>query len=563
MKLPRSLSRRSRRTRGDHAAPRFGGRAFAGDAIKVIRWPAILLLAAALASMVALDTSDDEADSATGPVERTIAAVVGSPDSLASTWYCSAGSIVEGGVGDHVVILANPSDLDALISMTIVPVLAPQPITLDLGTGDADGDGGAPTTDDLADTVGQAPQAVVLDTVRHPAVVQPHSVQRIRLADVEGVGGEFAAVLVESDLGDLVVEHELTGPTGSSTAPCASSSSKEWFFAAGTTRKGVREYLSIYNPFPGDAVVDITLAVDGVLRSPRAYDGLVVPSGAVVPVDLSAVVTLFDSVAAKVSARTGRVVVDRLVSADGTEGPVGLSVAPGAASAAATWVLPGGLASGPTAIAIYNPSPTDDAIVDVELRPEAALSVIVEPIGVTVRPGRTELVVVADGAEMITTGRVVDASGRLAGDAPFWLAVRRLSGADVVVERLVIADTTSASSTAAAPATSVAATTHMFTSGTGIGGFAVAHPARDRLALIEITVAAGGELFSIAPIELGASDRRILDFESLGIPPNALVMVETSEPVYVERRIETQSGWAWSPVLPQVTSLVELEIPFG
>ena len=77
--------------------------------------------------------------------------------------------------------------------------------------------------------------------------------------------------------------------------------------------------------------------------------------------------------------------LDRLLLADGSEGPLGLSVSTGSASPAPTWVLAGGTTGSPTAISVYNPS-TEDAIVDVELRPEAASTVTAEPIGDTTRP---------------------------------------------------------------------------------------------------------------------------------------------------------------------------------
>lgn len=579
------IRRRRRTPRVPPARAASTTRAWAAS--QVIRWPAILLFAAAIAAMAAVETGADGTSSGATPADGSAASTVGDADALASAWYCAAGSIVEGGVGDHVVILANAGNAEADVTLTIVPVLAPEPIEIDLdgATDDATADDG--TTDDgstddgstddatteaddpgdpldtIDDSIGRTPQAVLLDVVDESVVVPAHSIVRVRLADVEGVGGEFAAALVESDLGDLLVEHQISGPAGDAIAPCASSSSANWYFGAGTTRKGSQQYLAVFNPFPGDAVVDITLTVDGVRRSPRAYDGLVVPSGAVVPVDISNVVTLFDSVAATVSARTGRIVVDRLLVFDGSEGPAGLSVSTGLADPAGVWALPGGVADAPTAIVVYNPSENVEAVVDVELHPVTAADMVVEPVGVTVRPGHAEIVVLDEGAERITTGRVVDGSDRITDGTPFWVAVRQVRGGPVVVERLVVADAGSGWAAAASPATSVSATRHLFTTGSGGGAIAIAHPATDRIALADLTVHVDGEVFSVETIELSPGDRIVVDFAAFGIPPDALVVLDTSEPVVVERRVDVDAGSAWSPVAAQGTGMRALQIPFG
>lgn len=517
---------------------------------RVVRWPAILLLAAAIVLMVVVDTDgngdvpDDEA-----LLERPLVPTAGRAESLSSTWYCAAGTIVEGGFADHTLVIANPSPVEAQVELTSFAVLAPQPITIDL------------ESDDVAGDVGLVPpEAVALGSTQASVQVAPRSVLRIRLAD-QGVGGEHAAVLVESNVGDMVVEHIVAGRAGSSMAPCASSSAQEWHFAGGTTRKDAREVISIFNPFPGDAVVDLSFIADGANRSPQVYSGLVVPSGTVLPVDISDVVTLFDIVSADLSVRTGRVVADRLVVVDGSEGVAGLSVAPGSIAPAALWVLAANPASGGVdAVVITNPSETE-AIVDVEIRldlPEFNGSV--EPVGLTIRPGRTEVVVLSPGAELVSGGRVVDASDRILDDVGYWVTVRSSGSTPVVVDHLVVAPTAYAMS----PGLPVAATSHVMTTGDGGGEIVVVNPAPDRIAQLELRLMREGQEFIVVTSEVPQSSRLVIDLESLGIGADGLLLVDTSEPVLIERRLALGANGSFAATaIPVAGTTSSPVVPLG
>ncbi|MFV2039428.1 MAG: DUF5719 family protein, partial [Acidimicrobiales bacterium] len=361
---------------------------------RVVRWPAAALLAALVAVMLVVDSGSDGGEVSGLEIERAVVPTAGSAESLSSTWYCAAGTIVEGGPADHELIIGNPSSRVAVVDLTVFSVLAPTPIEVNLET---DAEIGA----ELALT---PPEAVDLGSVTDTLTVDPRSVMRIRVGDLEGVGGEHAAVLVESNVGDMLVEHIVTGDVGTGAAPCASSSASSWYFPAGSTRKGAREILSIFNPFPGDAVVDMTFVTEAGSRSPQIYDGLVVPSGTVLPVDITGVVTLFDLVSADIQVRTGRVITERLLLFDGSEGPGGLSVTVGTPLASTVWVMPSSAPSGSVdAIVIHNPSSDEEARVDVEVHLDVPeFNGTVEPIEVTVRPGRTETVVLSGDAGLVS-----------------------------------------------------------------------------------------------------------------------------------------------------------------
>jgi hypothetical protein len=521
---------------------------------RVVRWPAVLLLAAAIVLMVVVDTDGtDDLDGNEALLERPLVPTAGRAESLSSTWYCAAGTIVEGGFADHTLVVANPSSVEAQVELTAFAVLAPQPITIDLESDNV-----------IADVGLVPPEAVALGPTRSTVQVAPRSVERIRLAD-QGVGGEHAAVLVESNVGDMVVEHIVAGIAGASMAPCASSSAQEWHFAAGTTRKDAREVISIFNPFPGDAVIDMSFVADGTNRAPQIYGGLVVPSGTVLPVDISDVVTLFDVVSTDLSVRTGRVVVDRLVVVDGSEGAGGLSVAPGSIAPSGLWVLAANPAPGGVdAVVITNPSETE-AIVDVEIRldlPE--FNGTVEPVGLTIRPGRTEVVVLSPGANLVSAGRVVDASDRILDDVGYWVTVRSSSATPVVVDHLVAAASPTPTAYAVSPALPVAATRHVMTTGDGGGEIVVVNPASDRIAQLELRLMSDGQEFMVLVGEVPQASRLVVDLEALGIGADGLLLVDTSEPVLIERRLALgTSGSFATPAIPVVGTTSSPIIPLG
>lgn len=522
---------------------------------KVVRWPAILLLAAAVVVM-AVVTGDPPAQNTLVTAERPVVPTAGSASSLSGTWYCAAGTIAPDGFADHELVVSNPSSGPARVQLTVFPVLAPAPIEINLD------ESGTVTTD----VVLSPPEAVVLDPVSVTLDVLGRSVSRTRLADLAGVAGEQAAVLVESDVGSVVVEHVLSGPDGVGAAPCASTAAGSWYFAGGTTRKGAREILSIFNPFPGDAVLDLTFTTDEGPRTPQIYDGLVVPSGSVLPVDITNVVTLFDSVSAALQVRTGRIVTDRLLLLDGSEGPMGLSVGIGSPQPATTWVFPSMAPPGVTdGIVIHNPSTTDEALVDVEIYldlPE--FNGRVEPVGLKIRPGRTETVALSPGAELLSSGRVTDASGRILAGVGYWAAVRVLNEVPVVADHISMAPSGATAPTSASPGAPVAATQHLVSTLSGNGEVVVVNPAADRIAVLDLRVFADGQEFAIETAEVDRQARLVLDFASLGVPADALLQITSTEPIYAERRAvagDTGSVTSQTIVAAGTTSRPELPLP--
>src|SRR5690606_37684469 len=162
------------------------------------------------------------------------------PGSLGSTWYCASGTAAGTDEGDaeQVVSMANASDDVVQGRLTVYP-----------------NEG---------------------DPVTRPVEVPARDRVTVRVSDV--VQAKYASVLAEFDGGEVAVQHELSGPTGRSVGACASSPAATWYFPNATTRPGARLLLTLFNPFPHDAVVDIVLEAEDGTRTPQAYQGLVVPA---------------------------------------------------------------------------------------------------------------------------------------------------------------------------------------------------------------------------------------------------------------------------------------------
>ena len=321
---------------------------------------------------------------------------------MSSTWYCAAGSATGATSGDgagpaeEVVIVSNVSDTDSSGTLTIYPQ-------------------------------GAAPKPVAISVVAH-------SRAEVRISDQ--VKAAWAGVLVEATGGELTVAHELTGPTGRSISDCASTPSAQWYFPSGTTRAGSEMWLALFNPFPGEATVDVAFDTEEGARTPGDFEGIVVPGGSVVvkrvgqAVDddgsTKSPVSLREHVATTVSVRSGRIVAEQIQSLVGREGGTkGLTATVGATAAAPVWMFPMGAPAGVDAaesVTVFNPGGADiDVLVQVQLD-DPATNGTVEPFAVSVPAHRFAFV-------------DVSADERVQKGVPHWIVVRTPDGSDVVAER--------------------------------------------------------------------------------------------------------------------------------
>lgn len=262
---------------------------------------------------------------------------------LSSTWYCAGGS----GKADSPFVggltLANPTDHTVEGTITVVP---------DQGE---------------AKTV--------------PVTVAPSATTAVSYADV--VPAAYVGALVDLDSGQVVVEHWVGSAAGTSVAPCASRASRDWYFAAGATARDAQLVLSLYNPFPEDAIVDLSFATNEGRAAPAAFQGIVVPAGRVVARDLGEHVRRRDVIATHVRSRAGRLVADQLLVRT-APGEAGVSVRLGAPATALEWYFPDGFyTDGITEkYTLFNPSDAE-AMVDLEVTLDEGAA---EPFELTVPP---------------------------------------------------------------------------------------------------------------------------------------------------------------------------------
>lgn len=306
------------------------------------------------------------------------------PTALSSTWFCAGATGTADGPADGTVVVANASTRELTGTVTVVP-----------------NEGEARTV---------------------PLTVGPRARAVVRQREI--VSAPYLAALVEMDGGDVVVEHEVVGPLGLSVAPCASSASDRWYLAEGSTAREDTMLLALYNPFPEDAIVDLSFSTDQGRAVPSDFTGIVVRGGRLTVVNVGDHVRRRTNVATMVAARTGRLVVDRIQLRGGA--PRGLSLALAAPSPGRTWYFPEGLVADGVAERYHLFNPTDtEALVSIELSLEEGAA---EPFDLTIAP-RDRLTVVVSEEERVPRG---------VGHAA---TVRSLNRVPVVAERSVAAGT--------------------------------------------------------------------------------------------------------------------------
>lgn len=467
------------------------------------RLPALLLIPGLLVAAAAVERrdGDERVPTAADEARMPVAAPPGAPS---STWFCAGGTATgtADGAAEHTVVVANASAEARRGRLTAYP-----------------SEGAIASREFDLPPYGRV-DLVVADLVRAP----------------------HAAALVEVDGGEVAVQHELAGPTGRSTGACASAPATSWYFPAGTTRPGSRMILSVFNPFPGEAVLDIVFETDdGTTRRPQQYESLVVAGSSLVALDVTDVVTLREELFTRVVARSGRVIVDQIQTADGSEGgPRGLSVTLGAPDVAPVWVFPDGIGAAGYGERIVVANPSEEiAEVDVQvLLDDPERNGVAEPFEVSV------------GAESY---EVVDvfADGRVPVGVAHQIVVRARNGVGIVAERVVTGGEDAAqpglSYTIGSPSV---ATRWLVPVGsvTGASGAAVivANPSATETATVVLRVVREGRVEVVQGLEalaIAPGGRRVVDLgaDALGLGPLALE-VGSDRPVVAESRFGFAEG---------------------
>lgn len=309
------------------------------------RWPIFVALAALAVAAVVVEIRVEREKP---PVQSLdVGAPVAAPaGALSSTWFCAGATAEKNGRADGMIWIANANDEPVDATITFVPMS---------GAGE-------------------------------PKVVETRVAANSRryLRHQEYVTAPFAAAMVEVNGGDVAVEHSINGPAGEDHTPCASKASDQWYFADGSTARDATLLLALFNPFPDEAIADLSFTHEEGRANPAAFQGLVVPARGLVVVDVGSQVRRREQVSATVNARSGRLVVDRIQLR--TERPKrGAALTLGAPRPSDVWYFPEGVKAEGIAerVVVYNPG-SREALVDVEFTLDEGA---IEPFELSVPPG--------------------------------------------------------------------------------------------------------------------------------------------------------------------------------
>src|SRR5262249_27093188 len=140
------------------------------------------------------------------------------------------------------------------------------------------------------------------------------------------------------------------------STPCATRASPHWYFAAGSTPRGVQQWLVIANPYASDAKVNVTLRTSSGVRKPEDLQAMDVARRARTVIAVHDYAVRQDRVAVEVDSEIGSVVASQLSVVTSQAGNPGVAQTIGSPAPASEWTLPGGLArrDASTYLAIVN-----------------------------------------------------------------------------------------------------------------------------------------------------------------------------------------------------------------
>jgi hypothetical protein len=165
--------------------------------------------------------------------------------------------------------------------------------------------------------------------------VAPNSVIATHRTDL----GPAGALTMETFGGQVAIEEGLDGRSGLESTPCATRTATTWQFAAGTTPRGVQQWLVIDNPYASDAKVDVTLRTSDGVRRPESLQGMDVTRRSRVVVPIHDLAVRVDNVAVQVSARLGEVVAAQTLVYTAAAGSPGVATTIGATDGSDHWTF--------------------------------------------------------------------------------------------------------------------------------------------------------------------------------------------------------------------------------
>ena len=261
------------------------------------RVPVVIVLVGLLVAAIVVGDRRVQADA--GARQPAIPASMPAADVRSSAWYCAGGPVGTGPSGDRVTI-SNVGSRPARVAIDVM----------------ANGH----------------------DAVTRLVTVAARSSQTLSVANLSRLPA--AAVVVQPLSGNVVVEQGFSVKGDVAMAPCATRASTTWYFAAGSSRNNAQQWLSLFNPFAVDSVVDIEAYSETGLRLPDALQGLLVAHGSRVAVRIDRAVAEQRIVAIAVRARNdARVVATQALVSPRSGGLANASLSLGALAPSQRWMF--------------------------------------------------------------------------------------------------------------------------------------------------------------------------------------------------------------------------------
>lgn len=304
------------------------------------------------------ETGSNDSGSSGISVKRAQAVV--DPNETRSTWFCAGGTSQPGGRADETLTIANVGEGSSFVADIKVSVMT-----------------------------GVGVPAAKLDFKLAPAGSASSSAKGIPSMRSIPVSSILASpdpgVIVEASGAPVVVTHSVSGTGDVGATPCARGGSDTWYFGGGTTVLGAEQWLTLFNPFPGDAVVDLTFFTNTGVEAPGDAQGVVVAGTSRLSIPVHDLVPRRDAVATRVTTRRGRVIAEQVQILDGRDGRKGITLVAGVPELTKKVWFSGSTAQEgrSTNVSILNPGATK-----VNVRIDTALvgAVTLAPIDVEIPP---------------------------------------------------------------------------------------------------------------------------------------------------------------------------------
>lgn len=380
-------------------------------------------------------------------------------------------------------------------------------------------------------------------------------------------GAPWVGATVNLEGGLASVEQEVVGHLGASSTPCATTTSRSWYFTSGATLVNAGVELSLLNPYPADAIVDLTMTTNEGVEQPGGFQGLVVPAHGMLAVDLGSHLRRRQRIATTVTARTGRVVAwktdivtppaageatigsPQAADAPDPAAPVGgVAVTLGSPSTGTLWTWPEGDTGNGfnEQYTIYNPGvATADVVLTIGLDLGSA-----EPLDLSVAP------------ESVATV-VSNQQARVPAGVGHFAQVRSTNGVPVVAERtLAVARPSAISGLGELPGIRSSASEWLLGAdaepASSRGYLVVDNPGRTPVRVSVAAVAHGrtSAIRGLSPFTIPVGRRASFLLNSRVAPQTAL-LVKGTAPIIVERDFYGTGkapGVSLSPGVPFIVS---------